>query len=133
MPLSTYKIKELEVFASKLNTKPDKLLDALIGFVFAEPKPIKLITPEEKVKSIEEEAISKGWTYEQLWKKPQLKSYPDMGLICFIDDSTFIGEVKEKYISLVHEKPIGEPAVLNFYNNRVDQPWIVKNKKEVSR
>jgi len=133
MPLSTYKMRELESFAKKLNTEPDKLLDALISFVFAEPKPVKLATPEEKVKAVEEEALHKGWTYEQLWKRPKLKVYPEMGLICFIDDKTFVGEITEKYISLVHEKPVGEPVVLNFYNNKVDQPWIVKNKGEGSK
>ncbi len=126
MSLSTYKMKELELFAKKLNTEPDKLLDALISFVFAEPKPIKLTTPEEKVKAVEEEALNKGWTYEQLWKKPKLKVYPEMGLICFVSEDTMVGEVTEKRISLIHKKPIGEPAILNFYNNRVKQPWIKK-------
>lgn len=126
MPLSPYKIRELEIFANKLNTEPDRLLDALISFVLADPKSVAIATPEEKVKVIEEEAISKGWTYDQLWKRPKLKNYPEMGLICFIDDKTFIGEVKEKHISLVHEKPIGEPVILNFYNNKVEQPWITK-------
>ena len=129
MPLSTYKIRELEMFASKLNTKPDKLLDALIAFVFAEPQPIELITPEEKIKAIEEEALRKGWTYEQLWKRPQFKNYSEMGLVCFIEDKTFIGEIRENYISLVHEKPIGEPVILNFYNSKIEQPWIAKIKE----
>jgi hypothetical protein len=134
MPLSTYKIKELETFAHKLNTEPDKLLDALISFVFSEPKQkeivkeVKKLTPEEKVKAIEEQALSKGWTHEQLWKRPKLNIYPEMGLICFIDSNTVIGNVTDKHISLIHHKPVGEPVILNFYNKNVEQPWIIKGE-----
>jgi len=130
MSLSIYKIKELEVFASKLNTEPDRLVDALISFVFEKPEPIRLATPEEKVKVIEKEALDKGWTYEQLWKRPELNVYPEMGLICFIDDKIMIGDVKEKHISLIHERPVGVPAILNFYNNKVKQHWIKKEEQK---
>lgn len=129
MQLSPYKIRELESFAKRLNTEPDLLLDVLISFAYAEPQNVKPSTPEEKLKAVEEEALHKGWTYDQLWKRPEFRNYSEMGLICFIEDKTFIGEITEKYISLIHEKPLGEPVILNFYNNRVEQPWITKIKE----
>lgn len=129
MQLSIHKIRELELFARKLDTKPDKLLDVLISFAYAEPQQARTSTPEEKLKAVEEEALTKGWTYEQLWKKPKFKNYCEMGLICFIEDKTFIGEITGKYISLVHEKPLGEPVIRNFYNSKVEQSWINKVDK----
>ena len=116
MPLSTYKMQELELFAKRLNTEPDKLLDALISFVLAEPKSIKPTTPKEKVKAIEEEALNKGWTYKQLWATSKNTDYSKKGLIYFIEDYTTIGEVTEKHIALIHERPVGGPVVHNFYN-----------------
>lgn len=128
MQLSKTKIRQIEHIAGFFKLEPDRLIDALIkiGFDFPEKgKPI-LQTPEQKVKSIEEEALQKGWTYKQLWNKPNNKNYSEMGLICFVDSLTTIGEVTEKRISLIHEKPIGEPVILNLYNNNVQQPWIKK-------
>lgn len=127
MLLSQQKAKELEFLASKLSIDPDLLIDALISIGFTEKyeaQTIKLSTPEQKVKAIEEEALNKGWTYEQLWKNPAYKNYSEMGLICFIDDKTTIGEVTEKYIALIHERPANVPVILNFYNNKVEQHWI---------
>lgn len=133
MLLSKRKVDELELLALKLNIEPDMLLDALISIGFTEKYSInetqtaKFPTPEEKVKAIEEEALNKGWAYEQLWKKPKLKVYPDMGLVCFVDEATMIGEVTEKHIALIHNKPVGKPVILNFYNKNVEQPWIKKS------
>lgn len=129
MLLSKNKVKELEFLASELQVHPDALLDILFSLGFKEKKEkqiceIRIRSPEEKVKSIEEEALSKGWTYEQLWCIPPHRRYDQMGLICLVDNTTTIGEVTEKHISLIHEKPVGEPVILNFYNNKVDQPWI---------
>jgi hypothetical protein len=132
MQLSIHKIRELELFAKKLNTEPDRLLDILISFAYVEPQQVRTSTPEEKLKAIEDEALDKGWTYEQLWKRPKFKNYSEMGLICFIEDKTFIGEITEKYISLVHEMPLGEPVIRNFYNSKVEQPWINKVEKELN-
>ncbi len=133
MPLSTYKIRELELFAKKLSTEPDKLLDALISFAFVKPEPIKLLTPEEKVKAIEEEALNKGWTYEQLWATPNNTDYSKKGLIYFVDDETTIAEVTEKHIASIHERIIGGPIINNFYNMKVEQPWIKKFVSEESK
>ena len=134
MQLSSTKIKQLEFIASKLKVNPDLLLDVLLEVGIKKKKinrvePIKERTPEQKVKAIEEEALNKGWTYEQLWKKPKLKVYPDMGLICFVDETTMVGEVTKKHIALIHKKPVGEPVILNFYNKNVEQPWIKKGEK----
>ena len=134
--LSQQKVNELEFLAFRLNIQPDMLVDALISIGFAEKletnkaQVSKLLTPEQKIKKIEAESLRKGWTYEQLWKKPKLKNYSEMGLICFIADKTFIGEVTEKHIALIHEKPAGEPVILNFYNMDAEQPWIKKLKTE---
>lgn len=130
MQLSPVKIRQLESIALKLKVNPDLLLDALLDIGLKkrskkEEKVIKL-TPQQKVKAIEEEALNKGWTYEQLWKMPKYKNYSEMSLICFLDDYTTIGEVTEKYIVLLHERPVGGPVINNFYNILVEQPWITK-------
>jgi len=131
MQLSPTKIKQLESIALKLKVNPDLLLDALLDIGIKKKtnrvvEPIRKRTPEEKVKAIEEEALNKGWTYEQLWKIPKYKNYSEMGLICFIDDHITIGEVTEKHIVLLHERPVGGPVINNFYNMLVEQPWITK-------
>lgn len=137
MLLSTTKIRELEILALQLRTDPDTLLNALISLGFEEPKKEKAEkiykqTPEQKVKTIEEEALNKGWTYEQLWANPNNTDYSKKGLVYFVEDGTTIGEVTEKHIGLIHERPIGGPAIHNFYNDRVNQPWIKKlENKEV--
>lgn len=131
MHLTKTKIEKLELIASKFRVDPNLLLDALLDIGLKKTKrkntevPKKL-TPEQKVKAIEEEALNKGWTYEQLWCIPPHKRYEHMGLICFIDNRTTIGEVTEKHISLIHEKPVGEPVIRNFYNNKAEQLWIKK-------
>ena len=132
MHLTKTKIKKLEFIALKFRVDPDVLVDALlyIGVKRSKRKNIenpRKFTPEEKVKAIEEEALNKGWTYEQLWCIPPHKRYDVMGLICFVDKNTTIGEVTEKHISLIHEKPVGEPVIRNFYNNKAEQPWIKKS------
>ena len=133
MPLSVIKIRELEILALQLRTDPDTLLNALISLGFEETKQskqkeileeVKKLTPEEKVKAIEEEALNKGWTYEQLWKRPKFKNYSEMGLVCFIEDKTTVGEVTEKHIALIHERPVGGPVILNFYNMNTEQAQI---------
>ena len=133
MLLSQQKVKELESLASKLSIEPDLLIDALISIGFTEKhavneaQTIKSPTPEQKVKAIEEEALNKGWTYEQLWCIPPHKRYDQMGLICFVEDHTTIGEVTEKHIVLIHERTVGGPVIHNFYNNKVEQPWIKRS------
>ena len=132
MHLTKTKIKKLEFIALRFRVDPDVLVDALLDIGVKRSKrkntenPRKF-TPEEKVKAIEEEALNKGWTYEQLWCIPPHKRYDQMGLICFVDKNTTIGEVTEKHISLIHEKPVGEPVIHNFYNNKAEQPWIKKS------
>lgn len=134
MHLSETKIREIESIASKFKVNPDLLVEALlnVGLKKTKSEEPKQLTPEEKVKAIEEEALNKGWTYAQLWAEPKYKRYDLMGLICFVDDKTTIGEVTEKHIALLHEKPIGVPVVLNFYNLDIEQPWkeIKKNLDE---
>lgn len=129
--LSPIKIKQIENIAGLFKLEPDRLIDALIkiGFDFTERNNLLVpqkLTPEQKIKVVEEDALSKGWTYKQLWNKPSNKNYAEMGLICFVDNLTTIGEVTEKHISLIHEKPTGGPVILNLYNNHVEQPWIKK-------
>lgn len=131
MQLSKTKIRQIEHIAEVFKLEPDRLIDALIkiGFDFPEKDnsaPLQVLTPEQKVKTVEEEALKKGWTYKQLWNKPSNRNYAEMGLICFINDLTIIGEVTEKHISLIHEKAVGGPAILNLYNNEAEQPWIKK-------
>lgn len=133
-PLSPVKVKQIEQIASLFRLEPDRLVDALIKVGFEMPKEKKVdpenltikLTAEQKVKVIEEQALSKGWTYKQLWSKPNNIDYSEMGLICFVNDLTIIGEVTAKHISLIHEKPIAGPVILNFYNNKAEQPWIKK-------
>lgn len=137
MLLSQTKVKELEFLAFKLRVDPDLLIDALISIGFTEKlaineaQTVKLPTPEEKVKAIEEEALNKGWTYEQLWATSNNTDYSKKGLVYFLEDGTTIGEVTEKHISLIHERPVGGTVIHNFYNMRVEQPWIkkIENKK----
>lgn len=129
MPLSVTKIRELEILALQLRTDPDTLLNALISLGFEESKKgkvenIQKLTPEQKVKAIEEEALNKGWTYEQLWCKPNYKRYDLMGVICFVDDKTIVGEVTEKHISLIHEKPAGGP-VINILEKETTVPKFI--------
>ena len=139
MSLSQYKIKELEFLASGLKLEPDTLVEALISLGFKESKQkeiveeVKKLTPEEKVKAIEEEALNKGWTYEQLWATSNNADYSKKGLIYFVADSTTIGEVREKHIGLIHERTVGGPIIHNFYNMKVNQPWIKKNAVEENK
>jgi hypothetical protein len=137
--LSPVKVKQIEQIANIFRLEPDRLVDALIKVGFEipeekkanfEPQPIKL-TPEQKVKAIEEKALNQGWTYKKLWNKPKTRDYSEMGLICFVDDLTIVGEVTNKHISLIHEKPTAGPVILNFYNNKTDQPWIKKISRTV--
>ena len=123
MPLSSYKIRELETFAHKLNTEPDKLLDALISFVFLKSESIKLLSPEKKVKAIEEEALNKGWTLGQLWNIYKHQRQDLMGLIYYLDDNKEIIEVTEKYIAI---KYLNSGAVNKISNMNVEQEWITK-------
>lgn len=137
MQLSPAKIKQLESIALKFKVNPDLLVDALldVGLKKRSKKEEKIIklTPQQKVKAIEEKALNKSWSYEQLWKIPKHKNYSEMGLICFLDDYTTIGEVTEKYIVLLHERPVGGPVINNFYNMNVMQPWIKKITTEENK
>ena len=127
MYLSQTKIKKIELIASKLSVNPDLLVDALldVGLKKKEAKQpkqeLKKPTPEQKVKTLEEEALKKGWTYEQLWATSNNTDYSKKGLIYFVTDGTTIGEVTEKYIGLIHERPVGGPIIHNFYNNQWSQ------------
>ncbi|MBI3590135.1 MAG: hypothetical protein HY094_02000 [Candidatus Melainabacteria bacterium] len=140
MSLSQYKIKELEFLASGLKLEPDTLVEALISLGFKEPKQkevvveeVKKLTPEEKVEAIEEEALNKGWTYAQLWTTTTNSDYSKKGLVYFVTDSTTIGEVTEKHIVLLHERPVGVPVINNFYNMLVEQPWVTKVTTEENK
>ena len=128
MQLSHYKIKELEFLASGLKLEPDTLVEALISLGFKEPKQkkvkevveeVKKLTLEEKVKAIEEVALNKGWTYAQLWAATNNSDYSKKGLIYFVEENTTIGEVTEKHITLIHERPVGGPVIHNFYNMNI--------------
>ncbi len=131
MLLSKQKVNELESLALELNIEPDILVDALISIGFIDKNleadkanVVKLLTPEEKVKAIEEEALNKGWRYEQLWCKPNYKRYDLMGVVCFIDDKTIIGNVHEESIGLIHERTTGEP-VINILEKKTTVPKFV--------
>ena len=102
----------------------DALLD--VGLKKTKSEKPKTLTPEQKIKAIEEEALNKGWTYEQLWAIPNNSDYSKKGLIYFIEDNTAIGEVTEKHIALIHERPVGGPVIHNFYNMNINQPGIKK-------
>ncbi len=133
MYLSKTKIEKIELIASKFKVNPDLLVEALldVGLKKKETKQskqelLKKLTPEQKVKYIEEEALNKGWTYEQLWAITNNTDYSKKGLIYFVEDGTTIGEVTEKHIVLIHERTVGVPVINNFYNMKVEQPWIRK-------
>ncbi len=129
MQLSPTKIKQLESIASKFKVNPDLLVDVLLEVGLKKKgetknEEIKKLTPEEKVKAIETEALSKGWRTEQLWNRPKYSRYDLMGVICFVDNKTIIGEVNEKYIGLIHEKLTRDP-VINILEKKTTVPKIV--------
>ena len=120
MPLSQHIIDFIDNLAHQYDVSSDRLVLKAI-FYAIEPK-----SPEEKVKEIQQEAVSKGWTYEQLWNKhpsPDLK-----GLIEFIDDYIEIAEVAKKHISLLH---LDSGTINKIYNMQTEQPGITKIKKEI--
>jgi len=132
MQLTQAKIKQLELIASKFKVNPDLLVDVLLEVGLKKKSKtkndeIKKKTPEQKVKAIEEEALDKGWTYEQLWAIPKNTDYSKKGLIYFVKDHTTIGEIKEEYITLMHERPVKGPVVHIFENKFSDKrPWVKK-------
>ncbi len=138
MLLSQTKVKELEFLASGLEIDTDTLVNALISIGFTEKclmneaQIVKLPTPKEKVKVIQEEALNKGWTYKQLWANPNNTDYSKKGLIYFVEGNTTIGEVTEKHIALIHERTVGGTVIHNFYNMSVEQQWIKKINNGVS-
>lgn len=76
------------------------------------------------MQTIELEAYSKGWTHDQLWHIPNYPRYDQMGLICFVNNETTIGELNKNYITLVKKQPVGDPIISCFYNMQVEQSWI---------
>lgn len=132
MQLSKAKIRQIEHIAGIFKLEPDRLMDALIKIGFDLPKnenqsaPVRILSPEQKVKAIEEEALDKGWIYEQLWANA--KWHDKRGLVHYINDKTRIAEITEKHIALIHERPVGGPVIRNFYNMNVEQPWISRIK-----
>ena len=135
MYLSETKIKKIELIASKFKVNPDLLIEALldVGLKKTKQEKPKELTPEEKVKAIEEVALNKGWTYEQLWATSNNTDYSKKGLIYFIEEDTTIGEVTEKHIGLIHERTVGGPVIHNFYNMNINQPWIKKITTEENK
>ena len=135
MYLSETKIRKIELIASKLSVNPDLLVDALldVGLKKTRPDKPKKLTPEQKVKAIEEKALNKGWTYEQLWAVTNNSDYSKKGLIYFIEDNTTIGEVTEKHLGLIHERTVGGTVIHNFYNMNINQPWIKKITTEENK
>lgn len=128
MRLSQTKVKQLEFIASKFKVNPDSLVDALLDVGLKNPKKKRIKTPKEKVRAIEQEALDKGWTKEQLWDVYKYPRYDLRNVIYYLDDTSEICEVTEKYIAIKHYRSVGEPTILCIHNMKVEQPWITKVK-----
>lgn len=136
MYLSETKIRKIELIASRFKVNPDLLVEALldVGLRKTKAEKPKKLTPEEKVKAIEEEALNKGWTYKQLWATTNNSDLSKKGLIYFVESDTTIGEVKEELITLIHERPVGGPVIHIFENKYSDKrPWIKKITAEANK
>lgn len=129
MNLSQTKISQLEFIASKVKVNPDLLVDALldVGLLKKKAKKSEKKSSVDKVRAIEQEALNKGWTREQLWNLNKYQRYDLHGLLYFVTDNTEIVEVAEKYIALKHSISVGKDCtVLKFYNSKVPQEWVTE-------
>jgi len=83
------------------------------------------------VKTIEERALTAGWTKARLYQNRGRFSFPcgeDYGLVCFLKNGQTIGEITERYIEIIGPPP--NQSVLRFYNPDAEQPWKRKIEPE---
>jgi hypothetical protein len=81
------------------------------------------------VDAIHEQAISLGWTQEQLYTTAKPLSQ-NRGLVSYVNPGDRIGEVTRQSIEIIGPPP--REVHTRFYNMAVEQPWIRRpgdNKK----
>lgn len=80
---------------------------------------------DERINTIEAQALFLGWTWEQLWR--QSNRYDHKGLASMIKPGQSISAVTLQYIQLESTSPTGKLEIQRFYNHETDQPWLKRN------
>ena len=90
------------------------------------PSP-EAITAADKVNAIQDRALAKGWTADQLCNRNSRLRFPlgnEHGLVCFTGPNQEIGEITEHYIEIIHSFGRNQTSILRFYNSQRLQPWM---------
>jgi len=108
-------------------TPPQEELSRPPGHQKIQPGKILEYTPsveaKAKVEAIEAEALTKGWTKEQLWSTTGWLN--TQGLVCFLDRGKTVTDITPDYIEIAHPPlPTGETAVTRLYHQRREHPWL---------
>ena len=87
------------------------------------------VTPETiaQVDAIQDRALSLGWSQASLYSTRGRHPFPygpGRGLVCFLQPSRYIGDVRRESIEIVSTTSDGQTRTLRFYNPDVPHPWV---------